>query len=298
MARDGVTFEQIEAVAEALTGEGLAPTIRAVRERLGNTGSPNTIQRHLVRWRELRPSAPVPPPNIPDGILSAIAQEIERAAIRARAETEARLELAQAELAELATVGETLEVEREALGAQAGELARERDTLAGKAAEQAQEIERQARDIERERQAAEAARIEIAQGRLRSEAQAEKLAEQAAEIQRLRDALEASQRASQQAGQDAAVLAAKLEASERRATEIEAREQAAQARAAEAERQGQAAARELVDARIREQACQARLEGAARELEVLRGKTPEVGERTKAKPQAGKARNLDIIEDS
>ena len=223
MARDGVTFEQVEAAADALVGEGLAPGIRAVRERLGNTGSPNTIQKHLAKWRDLRPSAAAPTANLPAGILSAIAQEIERAAAQARAETGARLVLAQAEVAELATAGEALEAERETLSALAGELARERDTLAGKAAEQAQAVERQAREIERERHAAEAARIELAQGRLRSEAQAEKLAEQAAEVLRLRDALEASQRASQQAGQDAAVLAAKLEASERRAGEIEAR---------------------------------------------------------------------------
>ena len=161
MARDGVTFEQVEAAADVLTGEGLAPTIRAVRERLGSTGSPNTIQKHLARWRELRPSAAVPAANIPAGILSAIAQEIERAATQARAETEARLVLAQTEVAELATHGEALEAEREALSALAGELTRERDTLTGKAAEQTQEIERQAREIERERQAAEAARIEL-----------------------------------------------------------------------------------------------------------------------------------------
>ena len=44
MARQGITFEQVAAVADALAGEGQQPTIRAVRERLGDTGSPNTIQ--------------------------------------------------------------------------------------------------------------------------------------------------------------------------------------------------------------------------------------------------------------
>ena len=44
MARQGITFEQVAAVADALAGEGQQPTIRAVRERLGETGSPNTIQ--------------------------------------------------------------------------------------------------------------------------------------------------------------------------------------------------------------------------------------------------------------
>lgn len=41
MARDGVTFEQVAQVADALVGAGQQPTIRAVREGLGGTGSPN-----------------------------------------------------------------------------------------------------------------------------------------------------------------------------------------------------------------------------------------------------------------
>jgi hypothetical protein len=42
MTRAGIQFEQVAAVADALMGEGQPPTIRAVRERLGDTGSPNT----------------------------------------------------------------------------------------------------------------------------------------------------------------------------------------------------------------------------------------------------------------
>ena len=51
MARQGITFEQVAAVADALAGEGQQPTIRAVREKLGDTGSPNTIHKHLTAWR-------------------------------------------------------------------------------------------------------------------------------------------------------------------------------------------------------------------------------------------------------
>ena len=47
MARTGITLEQVITAADALVGEGRQPTIRAVRERLNNTGSPNTIHRHL-----------------------------------------------------------------------------------------------------------------------------------------------------------------------------------------------------------------------------------------------------------
>lgn len=57
MARQGITFEQVAAVADALAGEGQQPTIRAVREKLGDTGSPNTIHKHLTAWREARPVA-------------------------------------------------------------------------------------------------------------------------------------------------------------------------------------------------------------------------------------------------
>ncbi|WP_343878783.1 DNA-binding protein, partial [Cupriavidus pauculus] len=50
MAREGITFEQVAAAADALVGEGQQPTIRAIRERLG-TGSPNTVHKHLTAWR-------------------------------------------------------------------------------------------------------------------------------------------------------------------------------------------------------------------------------------------------------
>jgi hypothetical protein len=79
MAREGITFEQVAAAADALVGEGVQPTIRAVRERLG-TGSPNTIHRHLVAWREARPAATAAAPELPAPLAAALANEIERAA--------------------------------------------------------------------------------------------------------------------------------------------------------------------------------------------------------------------------
>jgi ssDNA-binding Zn-finger/Zn-ribbon topoisomerase 1 len=56
MARDGITFEQVTAAADALVGCGQQPTIRGIREALG-TGSPNTVHKHLAAWREARPQA-------------------------------------------------------------------------------------------------------------------------------------------------------------------------------------------------------------------------------------------------
>lgn len=91
MTRAGIQFEQVAAVADALMGEGQPPTIRAVRERLGDTGSPNTIHKHLATWREARPVAVAAASVLPQALTAAIAAEIERAASQARGEIEGRL---------------------------------------------------------------------------------------------------------------------------------------------------------------------------------------------------------------
>jgi chromosome segregation ATPase len=211
MAREGITFEQVAAAADALVGEGQQPTIRAIRERLG-TGSPNTVHKHLTAWREARPVAAAAAPELPQSLTAAIAAEIERAAAQARGEIEGRLVQAQAEAADLAAAGEVLEAERDALAEQVAELTRERDTLAGKAEQQVADLADQAQRIEREQQAAESARVELATARLKIEAQAERQTEQAAEIERLRAALADAQQGRTAAEQQAAVLGAKLEA--------------------------------------------------------------------------------------
>ena len=238
MARPGITFEQVAAVADALVGEGQQPTIRAVRERLGDTGSPNTIHKHLTAWREARPVAAASAPELPQALTTAIAAEIERAVSQARGEIEGRLVQAQAEAAELAAAGEALETERDALAEQVAALTRERDTLTGKAAQQAADLAEAQQRIGREQQAAEAARVEVATVRLKIEAQAERGNEQTVEIEHLRAALAEAQQGRIAAEQQAAVLTAKLEmcaatAQETRQAQAErddARKQAAEAR--------------------------------------------------------------------
>ena len=247
MARQGVTLEQVAAVADALVGEGQQPTIRAVRERLGDTGSPNTIHRHLTAWREARPVAAAAAPGLPQALTTAIAAEIERAVSQARGEIEGRLVQAQAEAAELAAAGEALETERDALAEQVAALTRERDTLTGKATQQAADLAEAQQRIGREQQAAEAARVEVATARLKIEAQAERGSAQTAEIERLRAALAEAQQGRIAAEQQAAVLTARLEmcaatAQEARQAQAErddARKQAAEAREQAARLAGQ-----------------------------------------------------------
>ncbi len=286
MARQGITFEQVAAVADALAGEGQQPTIRAIRERLGDTGSPNTIHKHLTAWREARPVAAAAAPELPQALTAAIATEIERAASQARGEIEGRLVQAQAEAAELAAAGEVLESERDELAEQVAILTTERDTLAGKAAQQAVDLADAQQRIEREQQAAEAARVEVATVRLKIEAQVERVSEQATEIERLRAALADAQQGRTAAEQQAAVLSAKLEACADRVSRAEARadqieQQAAKAAqahdtartaAAQETRQAQAErddARKIA-AEAREQA--ARLAG---QLEALQRQQPQ-----------------------
>ena len=98
MARPGITFEQVAAVADAIIGEGQQPTINAVRDRIG-TGSPNTVHRHLTVWRAARPQSIAAVPELPASLTTAIATEIERAAATARSEVESKLVQAQAEAA-------------------------------------------------------------------------------------------------------------------------------------------------------------------------------------------------------
>lgn len=270
MAREGITFEQVAAVADALAGEGQQPTIRAVRERLG-TGSPNTVHKHLTAWREARPVAAAAVLELPQALTAAIAAEIERAASQARGEIEGRLVQAQAEAADLAAAGELLEAERDALAEQAAELARERDTLAGKAEQQAADLADQAQRIEREQQAAESARVELATARLKIEAQAERQIEQAAEIERLRVALAEAQQGRTAAEKQAAVLAARLEACADRVSraEAQAEQQAKQyATAVQAQQQAQAERDQARAAAAEAREQSARLAG---QLEALTG---------------------------
>ena len=260
MARIGVTFEQVSAVADALIGEGKQATIRAVRERLGDRGSPNTIQKHLSAWRDARPMAAAAALELPQTLAAAIAAEIGRAAAQARAEIEGRLVEVQTEAADLAMTGESLEDERDSLIAQMAVLTTERDTLAGKAAQQAADLVELTGRVEREQQAAEAARVELATARLRAEGLTERHAAQGKEVEQLRAAVEDERKGRIAAEQAAAVLAARLEASAELVVRAETRAELAERQADQVTQDVRKAHAEREDAR--NLASQAREQGA------------------------------------
>ena len=260
MARIGVTSEQVSAVADALISEGKQATIRAVRERLGDRGSPNTIQKHLSAWRDARPMAAAAALELPQTLAAAIAAEIGRAAAQARAEIEGRLVEVQTEAADLAMTGESLEDERDSLIAQMAVLTTERDTLAGKAAQQAADLVELTGRVEREQQAAEAARVELATARLRAEGLTERHAAQGKEVEQLRAAVEDERKGRIAAEQAAAVLAARLEASAELVVRAETRAELAERQADQVTQDVRKAHAEREDAR--NLASQAREQGA------------------------------------
>ena len=114
MGRDStITFEQVAAVADAMKIEGIKPTSRAVRERLGNTGSMGTINKMLGRWKagqERQVSAAlVLPPALQRVLLEFMDHEL----TSARTALEAELADQQQEAADLATENERQVVENE-----------------------------------------------------------------------------------------------------------------------------------------------------------------------------------------
>jgi colicin import membrane protein len=229
MAREGISYEQVAAAADALVGAGQSPTIKSVREAIG-TGSPNTVHRHLVAWRAARPAAQAVARTLPGPIVDAISLEIQRAAADARAELEAQLVQVQAEARELSAAGESLEVQNGELADQVHSLTNELATALATAAERSAEIERLARELKREQSAAEGARVELAKATLKTESSAERLLELSAEVAKLRTALDAEKLARTEAEQAAAVGQARLEAAQERAQRADARVDALEAK--------------------------------------------------------------------
>ena len=234
MARVGISFEQVAAAADTLVGEGTVPTIRALRERLGGTGSPNTIHKHLSTWRDARPVAAAAAPTLSPELLSAIANEMVRFGAAERGVLQDLLVQAKDEATVLSAAGTALEGQIDDLRTEVEGLTRERDTQAGIAAQQATDIAALQERIQRELDAAEAARRVAAEVTVRLDLQEVRLVAQAEEIERLRTAVSASESARIAAEQQAAVLVARLEA---RADELSR----AEARADEIKRQADTA---------------------------------------------------------
>lgn len=258
-----ITFEQVVAIADAMKSAGGTPTSRAVRERLGNTGSMGTINKLLQRWKSDQDQQGgadlVIPPELQRSLLKFMNDELKSA----REPLNAEIAFHQQEAADLGEENERQILENDSQSEVIELLRADVSTLQGRAGQLESDLVVARDEAARERSGAELARTELAKAQLRLEA----MPRLEADLVAVREVLEAERMARVAAEQSAAVLTAKLEATERRATEAEARTGKAEAAAAQIAAKAEAVARDLVNVNATVQAGQVRLEGAARELD-------------------------------
>ncbi|MHB1358282.1 MAG: DNA-binding protein [Rhodocyclaceae bacterium] len=261
MAREAtITQEQVNAAADAIRASGAKPTARSIRDQLG-TGSMATVLKFLQVWQsgQVRPAAQ--DVTLPAGLTRALVDFIGQEVAQARAGLEADLATAQQASADLIAESErqavTIESQAEALDLAHSEKAE----LQGKLGQMESDLATTRDEAARERQAAEAARTDLAKAQLRLEA----LPRIETEADRLRGELEAERRARTDAEQRAAVLASKVEYEVNLRTKAEADLVEHVRMAEDAAKQAWASAEALGNERVAVQAAQARLEAAARE---------------------------------
>ena len=201
-----ITPEQVGAAAEAIKAAGVAPTLRAVRERLG-VGSMGTINRMLQSWKDTQGRPATQEVAIPPALARAIIDHMGMEIAQAKAPLVADLAEARQATADLATENERQAKEIEDLSVQMAALAEQKAAADGRAAQLAAELAAAREEVGRERRAAEEARVEVAKAALRLEAMPRLEVDLAA----AREALEAERMARVAAEQSAAVALARLE---------------------------------------------------------------------------------------
>ena len=241
MSREGVSFDQVAAVADCLVSKGVSPTIKSVRESLG-TGSESTIHRHLKLWRESRSPTPILLPEVPLDIAKAINDHIARSSSKAMAEIEERLVASQSDANELAATVEVLNATLGQRVEEASSMAGEIDKLTVKNSEKDSELIRIAHDIDRERYSTEHARMEAAEALTKLGAQNEKLLEMSSLIEKLKLDITSESLARIAAEKDAAVIKATLDGELEKSKQL-SQEKEQLIKQIEAERQSSQAAR-------------------------------------------------------
>ena len=130
----GITKDQILAAADELQRSGKSPTLVAVRDALGETGSFSTIAPVMAEWRALQAKASTAKTPIPEAFLARMRQQAEHVWVEA-----------------LGVADELVSSERDALRAARKELETERAEMASlldHAAEQIAAATLRQRDLE------------------------------------------------------------------------------------------------------------------------------------------------------
>jgi hypothetical protein len=163
-----MTYEQVAAAAEKMKAAGVKPTARALRERLGNSGSMGTVHKLLQAWRagqESSSSVPAVPVSVQRAILDFVAGEQARSCTLLEAELAAQRQ----EAADLAADNERQAAHLADLRGALIRLQADVATLEGRMAQMGVELAAARDDAARERETVQAARIELATTRLQLE---------------------------------------------------------------------------------------------------------------------------------
>ena len=202
MAREpAITQDQVSKAAEAISETGARPTARAVRERLGE-GSMATVLKYLQAWKDSQIRPAEPPVTLPQplqrGLIEFVTAEVERSKTELRAE----LEAANQSNADLILESERQGLIIENLNASLERAYAEKAELSGRLDQVVNERDAASHEATTERQAAEAARTELAKAELRLEA----MPRLEKELADLRDEIDI-QRAERTAAEQAAAVA-------------------------------------------------------------------------------------------
>lgn len=208
--RAKVTNEQIKHAIEQLNSEGIKPTIRAVRERLG-AGSPNRIQPILAAWNDSNKPAEAAA-TLSDSAQQTLADLIARersAAVAARLEEIAEL---KSQLDEITQDGQKLEDDAEALEAANAKLDEQKSEAVTLASARQQRVEQLEADQARLQKQSQELTQQLATAQAQLVMQQQQNQQQQQRIDQLTTDFDAARQQTNAATQAAAVSEAKLSA--------------------------------------------------------------------------------------
>lgn len=286
-----ITAEQVAAAADALKGEGKKPTSRAVRERLGNTGSMGTITKLLQRWKSHQERDQVASLSLPPALQRAVLDFMDTELAAARAPLETELVDLKESIDELATENERQEDALTGLREQLDQVAAEKASAEGKAAQLTADLDGARDEAGRERQAAELARTELAKAQLRLEA----MPRLEADLEAVRTELTKERSARVAAEQQAAVLAAQKTDLEGRLGDAKKDGERITDQLAKAQAKADQLAETVADARVKLQTAQARGEDLTQQL-AKANQLAEALADARAKLQTAQSRGDDLTQ--
>lgn len=175
MARQDVTFEQVDAAANSLHNDGKPVDIDAVCDLLG-TRSVSAIHQHLTVWRAGHARPAVPEAVIPDSLLDALGSWVRQYAQETGAGVRDALAQSERDAQALHKAGERLEDERDELLVQTASITSARDQALATAAERGETITRLTAELNDARNVATNALVGKAKDQLAIEGKESQLA--------------------------------------------------------------------------------------------------------------------------